>query len=68
MIKNETVLQSYLTYGLEPIVRALAGERAMGIWEIINEPEGCMLPGESFLIVFILLYVCLTFLHVLTGF
>merc|ERR1711860_402493 len=27
---------------LIPLVRRLKGERGLGMWEIMNEPEGCM--------------------------
>lgn len=47
MLKNESLLQSYLTFALTPIVRALASEAGVGIWEVINEPEGCMLTGSN---------------------
>ena len=45
LLKDESILRSYVTNALVPIVRALKQERGMGIWEIINEPEGSMLMG-----------------------
>ncbi|XP_045196000.2 mannan endo-1,4-beta-mannosidase-like [Mercenaria mercenaria] len=43
LLQDESILQSYITNALIPIVRALKQQREMAIWEIMNEPEGSML-------------------------
>ncbi|XP_064616900.1 mannan endo-1,4-beta-mannosidase-like [Liolophura sinensis] len=42
---DEMKLQSYIDNALRPMVRALRDLRALGSWEIINEPEGCIAKG-----------------------
>ncbi|XP_046563736.1 mannan endo-1,4-beta-mannosidase-like [Haliotis rubra] len=37
----------YIDYGLKPLVKALKNIFALGIWEIINEPEGCVDVGHA---------------------
>ena len=46
LIEDETKLQSYLTNALPKLVRALKSQRGLGMWEIVNEPEGCLQPGR----------------------
>jgi hypothetical protein len=50
LLKDESILQSYITNALVPIVRALKPQRGLAIWEIINEPEGSMLMGGFIMI------------------
>ncbi|KAH3796485.1 mannan endo-1,4-beta-mannosidase-like [Dreissena polymorpha] len=45
VLTDRSVLQSYLENALTPLVRALKSEVGLGIWEIINEPEGSMQMG-----------------------
>eukprot|EP01125_Pyxidicula_operculata_P007570 TRINITY_DN256_c0_g1_i1.p1 TRINITY_DN256_c0_g1~~TRINITY_DN256_c0_g1_i1.p1 ORF type:complete len:372 (+),score=73.96 TRINITY_DN256_c0_g1_i1:18-1133(+) len=40
LIKNQTLLQSFIENALVPVVKQLSNEIAVGGWEIINEPEG----------------------------
>jgi len=40
-------LQSYLDKVLSPMVAALAGEAALGGWEVMNEPEGSVAAGVA---------------------
>ncbi|XP_067662777.1 mannan endo-1,4-beta-mannosidase-like [Haliotis asinina] len=42
LLYDDSKLQSYIDNGLKPLVKALKNNSALGIWEIINEPEGCM--------------------------
>ncbi|XP_052788311.1 mannan endo-1,4-beta-mannosidase-like [Mya arenaria] len=45
MLTNVTVLQSYLDNALTPLVQALGSEVSLAVWEVMNEPEGCMAVG-----------------------
>lgn len=47
LIKDEDKLQSYLDNALIPMVKALKDEPGLGGWDIINEPEGEMIPEAS---------------------
>jgi len=42
---NEEALQSYLDKVLTPMAKALAKHKALGAWEIINEPGGSIQQG-----------------------
>eukprot|EP00164_Ancoracysta_twista_P001842 GFYU01002423.1.p1 GENE.GFYU01002423.1~~GFYU01002423.1.p1 ORF type:complete len:436 (-),score=74.36 GFYU01002423.1:88-1341(-) len=42
LLSVESKLRSYIDNALTPMVQALATERALGGWEIMNEPEGSM--------------------------
>ena len=46
LLSDESKLQSYITNALPMMVRALKSQRGLSMWEIINEPEGCVTPGE----------------------
>ena len=46
LINDEKKLQSYITNALPQMVRALKSQKGLGMWEIINEPEGCVQPGK----------------------
>lgn len=45
VLTDRSGLQSYIDNALTPLVRALKSEVGLGIWEIINEPEGSMHMG-----------------------
>ena len=40
-------LQSYIDHALKPMANALKGEKALGGWDIMNEPEGEIKTGLS---------------------
>lgn len=44
LLIDDLKLQSYVEYALPQMVRALKSQRGLGMWEIINEPEGCIKP------------------------
>ena len=46
LLTDESKLQSYIMNALPMLVRALKSQRGLGMWEIINEPEGCVIPGK----------------------
>ncbi|XP_005100017.1 mannan endo-1,4-beta-mannosidase [Aplysia californica] len=45
LVTNQQKLQSYIDKALKPMVAKVKGHKALGAWEIINEPEGLMIPG-----------------------
>ena len=47
LIREDRKLKSYIRNALPKLVKALKKHRAMAIWEIINEPEGCIVPGKK---------------------
>eukprot|EP01006_Ploeotia_vitrea_P043810 TRINITY_DN66780_c4_g1_i1.p1 TRINITY_DN66780_c4_g1~~TRINITY_DN66780_c4_g1_i1.p1 ORF type:complete len:446 (+),score=53.93 TRINITY_DN66780_c4_g1_i1:27-1364(+) len=47
MVKSEAKTQSFIDVVLTPLVKALAGNPALGGWEIFNEPEGSVIPNEE---------------------
>ncbi|XP_046346742.2 mannan endo-1,4-beta-mannosidase-like [Haliotis rufescens] len=42
LLYDDSKLQSYIDNGLRPLVKALRNNSALGMWEIVNEPEGCV--------------------------
>lgn len=47
LIKDTSKLQSYIDNALIPMVKALKDEPGLGGWDVMNEPGGEMIPGES---------------------
>lgn len=46
LLEDESKLQSYIDNVLRPTVDALKDKVALGSWEIVNEPEGSIVPNE----------------------
>lgn len=42
LIMNDSKLESYIENALVPMVQALKSARSLALWEIMNEPEGCI--------------------------
>lgn len=47
LIKDEAKLRSYIDNALIPMVDGLKDELGLGGWDIINEPEGEMIPETN---------------------
>jgi len=47
LIKDTSKLQSYIDNALIPMVKALKDEPGLGGWDVINEAEGEMIPGQT---------------------
>nr|3VUP_A Chain A, Beta-1,4-mannanase [Aplysia kurodai]3VUP_B Chain B, Beta-1,4-mannanase [Aplysia kurodai] len=46
LIKDQHKLQSYIDKALKPIVNHVKGHVALGGWDLMNEPEGMMIPDK----------------------
>merc|ERR1719458_533804 len=44
---DESKLQRYIDNALTPMVEGLRNHPALGFWEVMNEAEGSMIPGEQ---------------------
>lgn len=47
LIKDPAKLQSYIDNVLTPLVNAVKDNPAAGIWDIMNEPEGLLIPDQA---------------------
>ncbi|XP_046551546.1 uncharacterized protein LOC124261281 [Haliotis rubra] len=47
LVKDESILQSYIDNGLIPLAKAIKDEPGLGGYDIINEIEGLLIPGET---------------------
>ncbi|XP_067664085.1 mannan endo-1,4-beta-mannosidase-like [Haliotis asinina] len=47
LIRDTNKLQSYINKALVPMVKGLAGLPGLGGWEVINEPEGVLMPDVA---------------------